>query len=65
MTLDTTGVVSAPGDVFRAVEAFEAAVQPAFGAHFTEYSKTRPIRWDLVHARRNETLSPESHREAE
>ena len=60
MTLDTTGVVSAPGDVFRAVEAFEAAVQPAFGAHFTEYSKTRPTRWDLVTPGRNETLTPEA-----
>ena len=59
MTLDTAGVVTAPGDVFRAVEAFEAAVQPAFGAHFTEYSKSRPIRWDVVTPPKGQTLSPE------
>jgi type 1 glutamine amidotransferase len=47
MTLDTAGVVSAPGDLFAAVSAFEDAVQPAYGAHFTEFSKTRPIRWDV------------------
>ena len=47
LTLDTTGVVSAPGDLFAAVNAFEDAVQPAYGAHFTEFSKTRPIRWDV------------------
>ena len=34
MTLDTTGVVKAPGDLFKAVDAFEAVVQPAYGDQF-------------------------------
>jgi len=59
MTLDTDGIVNAPGDLFAAVNAFEDVVQPAYGAHFTEFSKTRPIRWDLVKPARGETLSPE------
>ena len=57
MTLDTAGVVKAPGDLFAAIEAFEHAVQPAYGANFTEFSKTRPIRWDVVKPARGETLS--------
>jgi hypothetical protein len=60
MTLDTTDVVKAPGDLFKAVDAFEEAVQPAYGMHFTEFSKTRPIRWDVVMPGRGETLSPEA-----
>jgi type 1 glutamine amidotransferase len=59
MTLDTTGIVKAPGDLFAAIEAFENAVQPAYGANFTEFSKTRPIRWDVVKPARGETLSAE------
>jgi type 1 glutamine amidotransferase/sugar phosphate isomerase/epimerase len=59
MTLDTAGVVNAPADLYKAVDAFEAAVQPAYGAHFTEFSKTRPIRWDLVTPGRGETLAPD------
>ena len=31
MTLDTTGVVNAPGDLFTAIDAFETVVQPAYG----------------------------------
>jgi type 1 glutamine amidotransferase len=62
MTLDTTDLVSAPGDLFRAIDAFEDTVQPAYGAYFTEYSRTRPIRWDLVTPARGETLSPEAIR---
>ena len=46
-------------DLFKAVEAFEAAVQPAYGLHFTEFAKTRPIRWDLVRPGRGETLAPD------
>ena len=59
MTLDTTGVVKAPGDLFAAIEAFENAVQPAYSANFTTFSKTRPIRWDVVKPARGETLSAE------
>jgi type 1 glutamine amidotransferase len=59
MTLDTNGVVNARGDLFKAVDAFEAAVQPAYGANFTEFSKTRPIRWDLVTPGRGEALAPD------
>ena len=49
-------------DLFKAVEAFERAVQPAYGAHFTEFSRTRPIRWDLVTPGRGETLAPDAVR---
>ena len=59
MTLDGAGVVAAPADLFAAVEAFEKTVQPAYGRNFTDFSKTRPIRWDLVVAPRGETLTPE------
>ena len=48
MTLDTTDVVKVPADLFKAVEAFEETVQPAYGVYFTEWSRSRPIRWDLV-----------------
>jgi len=58
LTLDTSGVVNAPGDLFASVDAFETVVQPAYGANFTAFSKTRPIRWDLVTPARGETLSP-------
>lgn len=57
MTLDTTGIVRTPGDVFAAVDAFEAAVQPAYGAHFTVFSRSVPIRRDLVRPARGETLT--------
>ena len=58
MTLDTTGVVNAPADLFTAVAAFEAAAQPAYAANFLEFSKTRPIRFDVVTPSRGETLAP-------
>jgi hypothetical protein len=58
MTLDTTGTVTAPSDLFAAVAAFEAAVQPAYAAHFIGFSRTRPIRFDVVTPSRGETLSP-------
>ena len=58
MTLDTTGLVKAPGDLFAALDAFEAAVQTAYGVRFTQFSKTRPIRWDVVTPAKGETLSP-------
>ena len=48
MTLDTTGVVKAPGDIFAAVSAFEDVVQPAYASNFLEFSRTRPIRFDVV-----------------
>ena len=48
MTLDTTGVVNAPADLFTAVSAFEAAVQPAYATNFLEFSRTRPIRFDVA-----------------
>ena len=58
MTLDTTDLVKTPGDLFTALDAFEAAVQPAYGVRFTQFSKTRPIRWDVVMPAKGETLSP-------
>jgi hypothetical protein len=58
MTLDTSGIVSTPSDLFAAVAAFEAVVQPAYATNFIEFSKTRPIRFDLVTPSRGETLSP-------
>jgi type 1 glutamine amidotransferase/sugar phosphate isomerase/epimerase len=57
LTLDTAGVVKAPGDLFRAVETFETAVQPAYGAHFTVFSRDVPIRRDLARPARGETPS--------
>jgi type 1 glutamine amidotransferase len=57
MTLDTSGIVSAPADQFAAVDAFEKAVQPAYGRNFNAFSKTRPIRWDVVTPKRGETLT--------
>jgi hypothetical protein len=59
MTLDTTGVVKAPADLFTAVAAFEAAAQPAYAANFTEFARTRPIRFDVVTPGRGQTLPPE------
>ena len=58
MTLDTTGTVNAPADLFTVVAAFEAAVQPAYATNFIEFSRTRPIRFDVVTPSRGETLSP-------
>ena len=57
MTLDSGGAPRTPRDLFAAVDAFEAAVQPAYGAHFTLFSRTVPIRRDLVRPARGETLS--------
>ena len=62
MTLDTTGLVSAPADVFKAIDAFEEVVQPAYGAYFTELSRSSRVRRDLAKPGRNETLSPEEIR---
>ena len=64
MTLDTAGVVATPRDLFKAVDAFEAAVQPAYGINFTAFSKTRPIRWDVVMPGKGETPAPEALRKA-
>ncbi len=58
LALDTTDLVKVPADLFSAVERFEAAVQPAYGAHFTVFSRAVPIRRDLVRPARGETLSP-------
>ena len=58
MTLDTTGIVKAPADLFAAVSAFEDAVQPAYATNFLEFSRTRPIRFDVVTPARGETLTP-------
>jgi uncharacterized protein len=65
MTLDTTDLVNAPADVFKAIDAFEAAVQPAYGVNFTSFSKSRPIRWDVVMPAKGETPSPEAMRKAD
>jgi type 1 glutamine amidotransferase len=58
VTLDTTDIVKAPADLFKAVDAFERVVQPAYGENFTAFSKTRPIRWDLYTPGRDEKLPP-------
>jgi type 1 glutamine amidotransferase len=58
MTIDTSGVVKAPGDLFAAVSAFEDVVQPAYAVNFNEFARTRPIRFDLVTPSRGETLAP-------
>ena len=65
LTLDTAGVVKAPSDLFRAVDGFEQTVQPAYGVYFTEFSRSRPIRWDLVTPGRGETLAPSAVRARE
>jgi type 1 glutamine amidotransferase/sugar phosphate isomerase/epimerase len=57
MTLDTSDVVKAPADLFKAIDAFEATVQPAYAANFTVFSRSRPIRWDLARAGRGESPS--------
>src|SRR5262245_37625555 len=57
LTLDTSGVVNSPGDLFAEIDDYETSVQPAYGSNFTSFSKTRPIRWDLVTPARGETLS--------
>jgi type 1 glutamine amidotransferase/sugar phosphate isomerase/epimerase len=57
LTLDTTSLITAPADLFAAVDAFEKTVQPAYGRFFTAYSKSRPIRWDLYTPGKNETLT--------
>ena len=58
MTIDTTGVVKAPRDIFAVVSAFEDVAQPAYAANFSEFARTRPIRFDLVTPSRGETLTP-------
>jgi type 1 glutamine amidotransferase/sugar phosphate isomerase/epimerase len=57
LTLDTTGLTNAGTDLFRAIDAFEAAVQPAYGAYFTEFARGVPMRRDLVRPARGQTLS--------
>ena len=57
MTLDTAGVVNAPADLFGAIDAFEAAVQPAYGVFFTELSRSAPVRRDLFRPARGEQVS--------
>jgi len=59
LTLDTTGIVTAPENLFAAVAAFEETVQPAYAAKFAEFAKSRPIRWDLVTPGKGEKLSPD------
>jgi type 1 glutamine amidotransferase len=58
MTIDTTGIVKTPGDIFAAVSTFEDVVQPAYAANFNEFARTRPIRFDVVTPARGETLTP-------
>jgi type 1 glutamine amidotransferase len=58
MTIDTTGIVKAPADLFAAVAAFEDAVQPAYAVNFNEFSRTRPIRFDVVTPSRGQSLTP-------
>ncbi|MET0214848.1 MAG: ThuA domain-containing protein [Vicinamibacterales bacterium] len=55
LSLNTAGLQNAGADLYRAIEAFEALVQPAFGEHFTRFAATRPIRRDLVRPAKGET----------
>jgi type 1 glutamine amidotransferase/sugar phosphate isomerase/epimerase len=64
MTLDTSGVVTAREDLFKAIDAFEAVVQPAYGVNFTAFSKTRPVRWDVAMPAKGETPNPDALRNA-
>ena len=57
LSLDASGIVKAPADLFGAVDAFEDVVQLAYGQHFTGFSRTRPIRRDLVRPAKGETLT--------
>ncbi len=57
LALDPSALENASSDLYRAIDAFEATVQPAFGANFTEFSRTRPIRRDLARPARGETLT--------
>ena len=41
-----------------------SVVQPAYGINFTAFSKTRPIRWDVVMPAKGETPNPETLRKA-
>jgi uncharacterized protein len=59
LTLDTTGIIASAGDIFGGVNAFEDVVQPAYAANFTQYSKTKASRFDVVHPGRGETVSPQ------
>ena len=56
--MTTTRRALKPGDIFTAVAAFEDAVQPAYAVNFNDYSRTRPIRFDVVTPSRGETLAP-------
>ena len=56
MTLDTTGIVNAPADLFRAVDAFEEAVQPAYGLLLHRASRSAPDQVGPVSPARGETL---------
>ncbi len=62
LSLDTTGIVNTPADLFAAVDAFEATVQPAYGEYFTELSRAAPIRRDLAKPPPNQTWSLEEAR---
>ncbi len=57
LALDTARLQNASADLYRALEAFETLVQPAFGAHFTRFAATRPIRRDLARPVRDEKVS--------
>jgi type 1 glutamine amidotransferase len=57
LSLDTRTLQNAGADLFRAIDAFETMVQPAFGAHFNRFAATRPIRRDLVRPTKDEVLS--------
>jgi type 1 glutamine amidotransferase len=57
LSLDASGIVKAPADLFGAVDAFEHVAQLAYGQHFTDFSRTRPIRRDLIRPAKGETLT--------
>lgn len=59
LTLDTTGLGTALADLGAAVDAFERAVQPAYGRRVTAFSATRPVRWDLYAPPAGTTPAPE------
>jgi type 1 glutamine amidotransferase len=57
LSLDASGIVKAPADLFGAIDAFEQVAQLAYGQHFTDFSRTRPIRRDLIRPAKGETLT--------
>ena len=64
MTLDIETVVNAPGDLFKAVDAFEAVVQPACAGSTSPRSRKRANPVDVVMPAKGETPNPDALRKA-